>query len=185
MPRLPAHDLDSAPQAARPHLEKALSSLGFVPNLYAQLAEAPTTLEAYLTLNRLFEQGSLDARQRQLILLVTSVENGCGYCVPAHSVIAKQMAGVPAEVVAAVREGQPLSDARLEALRRFTLALLRHRGKVPDLELQAFLDAGHSQAQALEVVLGITIKTLSNYANRLAGTLAQPEFAAEAWTPRD
>ena len=39
-----------------------------------------------------------------------------------------------------------------------------------DGELQAFFDAGYNEQQALEVVLGVALATLCNYANNLART---------------
>ena len=39
-----------------------------------------------------------------------------------------------------------------------------------EAELSAFLDAGYTGAQALEVVLGLAVKVMSNYTNSIAGT---------------
>jgi alkylhydroperoxidase family enzyme len=47
---------------------------------------------------------------------------------------------------------------------------------VSDDELQAFLAAGYNQGQALEVVLGVSLATLCNYANNLAKTPINPEL---------
>lgn len=75
-----------------------------MPNLYAGLANAPAALEAYIALSGFFDKTSLSAIERQLVLLATSVDNGCEFCVAAHSMIAKKMVGVPESVVAAVLE---------------------------------------------------------------------------------
>ncbi|MGZ8908013.1 MAG: hypothetical protein ACXW1U_20100 [Methylobacter sp.] len=47
--------------------------------------------------------------------------------------------------------------------------------------LDNFLAAGYSQAQVLDVVLGVTMKTLSNYTNHLIDTPLDTAFQAEAW----
>jgi alkylhydroperoxidase family enzyme len=44
-----------------------------------------------------------------------------------------------------------------------------------------FLNAGFTPQQALEVVLGIGLKTLSNYTNHLADTPLDEAFAGRAW----
>jgi len=44
--------------------------------------------------------------------------------------------------------------------------------------MQSFLDAGYSKAQAFEVVLGIALKTMTNYCNHLAGAMAGDAIAA-------
>lgn len=176
------HTPDTAPAAARPLLEGAKAKLGFVPNLYAHLAEAPSALEAYFQLSAQFDKTSLSPVERQVVLLAASVENGCEFCVAAHSMVARKMAHAPDPVVDALRAGQPLPDARLQALASFTRAVVRQRGWVADAPLATFLAAGYTRQQSLEVVLGVAMKTLSNYANHLTGTETNPEFDAEAWS---
>ena len=46
--------------------------------------------------------------------------------------------------------------------------------------MQDFLAAGYSQANVLEVVLGVSLATLCNYANNLAQTPINPELQAFA-----
>ena len=57
----------------------------------------------------------------------------------------------------------------LEAVRRFTLAVLATSGAVDDDAMTAFLASGYTAANALEVVLGIGTYTMSTLANRLTG----------------
>ena len=73
---------------------------------------------------------------------------------------------------------QPTGDAKLDAVAIFAAAVIARRGAVDDAELQAFLAAGYNQQQALEVVLGISLATLCNFANSLAGTPVQSAVAA-------
>lgn len=175
------HTLESAPETARETLTGAKKALGFVPNLYGIMAEAPALLKAYTTLSRIFDETSFSPTERQVVLLTVSYENGCQYCVAAHSVIA-DLQKVPAEVVGAIRDGKSISDAKLEALRRFTSAVTRTRGWPSDDDTEAFLNAGYTTAQVLEVVLGVGVKTLSNYTNHITGTPLDSAFAAAAWS---
>ena len=180
MSDFPSHSLESAPAAARPHLEGAQQQYGMIPNLYARMAEAPALLQTYLQAAAAFADSSLDPVQQQVVLLTASRANGCGYCMGAHSVLA-DMAGVPAAVTDAIRDDTQIPDARLESLRQFTRQMVERRGWVGDEAVQAFLAAGHSHANVLDVVLGIGMKTLSNYTNHLAGTELDPAFAGRAW----
>lgn len=182
MKSFPAHSAKTAPEASRAMLEKAEQAMGFVPNLYAHLSEAPAALEAYFGLSAQFDKTSLTAIEPQVVLLAASIENGCEFCVAAHSMIAVKMAGVPAETVEALRaEGTP-EDPRLQALATFTRAVVTQRGRVPDADLASFFSAGFGPQQVLEVVLGVAMKTLSNYANHLSGTQTNPELSVFAWT---
>jgi uncharacterized peroxidase-related enzyme len=175
------HTIESAPAGSTQILEKAQKGLGFVPNLYGVLAESPALLEAYTSIGSTFDRSSFDATERQVVLLSVSLENGCDYCMAAHSTIAG-MQGVPEHVVEALRAGTPLADARLETLGQFTRQVVRERGRVSEQDVQAFLDAGFTRAQVFEVILGVGMKTLSNYANHIAHTPLDEAFEAQAWT---
>lgn len=174
------HTADSAPAGSRPLVEGAAKAFGFVPNLIGVLAESPAATEAYLTLNRLLGKTTLTQVEQQVVLITTSVRNGCSYCVAAHSVIADGLQA-PAGVVDALRVGQPLPDPRLEALRRYVLTLLETRGFVGEEGLSAFLGAGFTRAQALDVLVGVAMKTISNYTNHVADTPLDQQFAGRAW----
>ncbi|KZC21574.1 carboxymuconolactone decarboxylase, partial [Rhodanobacter denitrificans] len=111
---------DTAPGAARALLQGAQKQMGFVPNLYANLANAPAALEAYFGLSSQFDKTSFNPVERQVVLLTASVENGCEFCVAAHSMIARKMAKAPDDVVDALRNRTTVPDARLQALSSFT-----------------------------------------------------------------
>ena len=174
------HTAQTAPEASRPVLEGAAKAFGFVPNLHAVLAEAPAALEGYSALWDVFARSSLSPAEQQVVYLSANYENACRYCMAGHSVLAK-LAGLPAQAIEAVREGRPIEDAKLEALHRFTALVVRERGWVPEAEVEAFLAAGYGRQQLLEVVLGVAVKTLSNYTNHLAETPLDPFMAGTAW----
>ena len=178
--RISPLDPEHASDAGRQAMEKAREGLGFVPNLIRVMAHAPPAAEGYLALNGLLQETSFDAVEQQIVLLSVSYENGCDYCMAAHTGGLKQ-AGADDELIEAARSGEPLPDARLDALRAFTRAVVRERGWVPDEAVRDFLDSGFEQPQVLEVVLGVAMKTLSNYTNHIAGTPLDDELRPFAW----
>ncbi len=175
------HDASSAPEQSRPLLEAAQDGMGFIPNLYGHLAAAPSALEAYLDVSRHFESSSLSKIEQQIVLLAASVQNRCEFCVAAHSMLAEKVAQAPKEVIEALRRGGDIDDLRLSALAEFTRDVVVQRGWVADEALDRFAKAGYGPQQAVEVVLGVSLKTLSNYVNHLAGTQTNPELADYAW----
>lgn len=176
------HTQQTAPKPSAELLANAKKSYGFVPNLLGVFAESPATLKAYLAIGQIFDESSFSPTERQLVILAASRVNECRYCIAAHSVVAG-MQNVPANVIEAIRNDQPIADSRLEALRTFTTALVEKRGWVTDGDTAVFLEAGYTKAQVLEVVLGISFKTLSNYTNHIADTPLDDAFAPKAWTP--
>lgn len=174
---------ESAPEGARETLAKVQKNYGFMPNLLAGLAEAPAALHGYIALSDQFGKTSLSAAEQQVVLLATSVFNECQFCVAAHSYLARNVAKLDEASITALRSGGDLPDARLNALTQFARAVVGKRGWVNGPALDAFLAAGFSRAHVLEVILGVTTKTLSNYANHVLETPTNPQFAADAWQP--
>lgn len=175
------HSVENAPESARPLLEGAQKKLGFVPNLYRVMAAAPPLLEAYNQLGELWAKTSLSVVERQLVLLSVSFANECEYCMAAHSAIAA-MEKMPEDVRTALRSGAPLPDAKLEALRSYTLKVVQKRGWVDEADVKALLDAGYGQQTVLEVNLGVGYKTLSNYTNHVANTPVDEAFQPFEWS---
>jgi AhpD family alkylhydroperoxidase len=165
----PIHDEVSGPDASKPLLEQVKKNFGMIPNLERVMAESPTLLEGYVRLWELFDTTSLSPIERQVVYQTANFENQCEYCVPWHTRLS-QLAGMPENEIEALRQGAELADNKLEALRRFTKSLLLNRGKIAEVELKAFFAVGYSPQQALEVILGIAVKTMSNYTNSIAGT---------------
>lgn len=173
-------DVEAAPAAARNMLKAAHDKFGFVPNLLGVMANAPALLEGYLALSTIFDKTSLSPTERQIILLATSYDNGCDYCMAAHTAIAG-MQHVDQGVIQAMRENTPIGDAKMEALRSFARETSRSRGWPSAKAVSAFTAAGYSPTNALEVVLGVGMKTLSNYTNHFAETPLDKSFAPLKW----
>lgn len=157
----------TAPAQSREALQKIDNKEGFVPNIAGVLAGAPPVLQAFIALGELMEKTSFTPEEREVLFLTVSHFNGSPYCMAAHSTQAPQ-AGLTPGTVHALHTDEPLEDARLEALRQYTLGILANRGRPDDSRIHSFLAAGYKPAQALEILLAITLKTLTNYANRLA-----------------
>lgn len=175
------HTRDTAPEEAKDTLKAIEDKYGFVPNLFGKLAEAPQALDAYLAVNDLFEKTSLSETERQVVLIAASVYNQCEFCVSVHSFIAKNMAKTDPKIVEALRNGETLPDDKLNALAEFTRTVVHERGWAGDKAVERFLEAGYSQRQVLEVVLGVSLKTLSNYTNHITGTPLNEQFEDERW----
>jgi uncharacterized peroxidase-related enzyme len=174
------HTKDTAPEASRATLDVTAKKYGFVPNLYGVLAGSPTAVQAYAGINKALEQSALTPVEQQVVTLTVSATNDCAYCMGAHSTVA-QMVHMPEDVLAALREQRPLSDPKLNALRALVLSVLRHRGWVPEADLEHVVAAGYTQRHVLDVLTIVALKTLSNYVNHIAHTPLDPQFASHAW----
>jgi AhpD family alkylhydroperoxidase len=118
--------------------------------------------------------------EQEIVLLAISRANRCAYCVAAHSTVA-DVAKVPTEVTDALRAGDALPDARLDALATFTTTVVDKRGLPSRADVEAFLAAGFEERDILQVLLDLAVKTLSNYSNHLLHTPVDAVFADRAW----
>jgi len=184
MTKFTAHTIESAPDASRPILEGIKRSFGFVPNLFGVFAESPAALQGGLAIFEAFSKSSLSSAEQQLVMLAVSEANDCEYCVAAHSTIAKRMAKVNPALIDATRRREPLADAKLDALVTFTRKVVEQRGVVAEADVTAFLEAGYTKAQVVEVLLGVGMKTFNNYVDHIAHTPLNDQFKAEAWQPK-
>ena len=181
MTTFPRNSIESAPEAAKERLAGAEKAYGFLPGLYQVMADAPQLLDTYLYTHEAFSSTSFNDEELTVVWQAINVEHECHYCVPAHTGIAHSM-NVDAAISEALRNETPLANPKLEALRTFTLALVRGRGNVSQADYEAFYSVGYSSKQVLEIILGLSQKILSNYTNHVAQTTVDPAFAPFAWS---
>jgi uncharacterized peroxidase-related enzyme len=176
------HSIASAPDASKMALQQIEKRLGFLPNLFATLAESPVTLEGYLGLDGVLAKGTFSAAERQILEIAVSTANGCDYCTAAHSTFARSLRAPEDAIIAARGEGVT-TDLRLQALVHFTHAVVRERGHIGREELETFLDVGFTPPQALEIVAHVGLKTISNYIDGLAHVPLDAQFREHARQP--
>ena len=185
--QLTIHDSKTAPDASRDMLTKSQARYKFVPNLHGIMAGAPVMYEAYQAIGQIYAKSGMSVLERQVVLQSINFENECHYCLAAHSLIATAEK-MPPDILAALREGRPLNDAKLQALRVFAARMTRERGWLSPAEVQAFYDAGYGEATLLEVIVAVAYKVMSNYINHIAETPLDAAFQPYAWkrpTPLD
>ena len=175
------HGIDTAPVGSAEILNDLQRARGLVPNLHRILAESPAALEAYTTLWKIAEKTSFTPQERNIAYLAIIYENECTYCMAGHSNLSR-VAKVEVAAIAAVREGRPLADAKLEALRQFAAKLTRQRGVVGSPDVAAFKAAGYDNRAVLDVLVLAATKLISNYTNHIAQTPNDPFMHGEEWT---
>jgi uncharacterized peroxidase-related enzyme len=171
--------IETAPEGSKETLTNIQKGFGFIPNLMATFANSPAVLNGYMGMDAAWEKSSLTPKERQIILLATSVQNHCDYCKAAHSTILKGPMKVEAELVNAVRAGTTLSDAKLNALVKFTREVVAERGYASENTKSELLKQGYDEVQMIEVIVGVALKTVSNYMDHLNPVEIDAEFKAE------
>jgi uncharacterized peroxidase-related enzyme len=174
------HDTNTAPAPSADILNGVQKAWGFVPNLHRVLAQSPAALKAYSTLWGIAEKTSFTPQERNIVYLAIIYENECTYCMAGHTNLSR-MAKVEPEAISAVREGRPIADARLEALRQFAAKVTRNRGVVSEADVAAFKTAGYENRAMLDVLVLAATKLISNYTNHLAQTPLDAFMKGAEW----
>ncbi|GAA4048172.1 carboxymuconolactone decarboxylase family protein [Hymenobacter glaciei] len=179
------HTPDTAPEKSQEALQRVLNKFGIIPNQDKILAVAPSIYEAY---NHSFDlflgKSSLSLLEGQIVIMTASFENNSPYCMAVHT-WGMEMTKVPQDVIDSLRNGEPIKDSKLEALRSFTKDLLVCHGHVDESAIAAFIDAGYTQQNIVEVIGGLSAKMISNYINILAKTELDEVMKPYQWTHPD
>ncbi|NJM82306.1 MAG: carboxymuconolactone decarboxylase family protein [Tabrizicola sp.] len=183
MTRFDVHTVETAPEGSKSQLEATAKAWGFVPKLHGILAESPAALIGYDTLFGLVAQSTLTPVEQQVAYLAINVFHECEYCTMGHTYLARA-AGMDEAAVQALRGGEGLADARLNALAVFARKLVEQRGFVGDAAVDSFIAAGFTRANVLDVVTIAATKTISNYTNHITHTPKESFMSdpALSWT---
>lgn len=174
-------ETSNAPAASAEILNGVQRDWGFVPNLHRVLAESPAALEAYSTLWDIAQKTGFTTQERNIAYLAIIYENECTYCMAGHTNLSRA-AKVDPEMIAAIRENRPITDAKLEALRRFAATVTRQRGAVSEADVAAFKAAGYDNRAVLDLLVLAATKLISNYTNHLAQTPNDSFMKGAEWT---
>jgi uncharacterized peroxidase-related enzyme len=164
---LPVIDPANASPEAKVLLDAVKAKLGVVPNMMRMFAVNPAVLRAYLDFSSAIGSG-LGLKLNGKIALAVAQENGCDYCLAAHTLLGNK-AGITADDMMSARAGKG-ANAREAAAIKLALALVSKHGGVSADEVKAARDAGLSDADVLEVIAAVAINIFTNYANKAAAT---------------
>lgn len=170
MSRINVVDRTSATEEQAELFTVIQNKLGMVPNFLKVLANSPAALRAFLGLHTIAGEGVLDPKTRERIALAVAQENGCQYCVSAHTAIGRK-AGLDTAEIAANRSGTS-HDVRAGAALRFVGTLIENRGQVTNSELEELREAGYDDAEIVEIITHVGLNVLTN----LIGTVSRVEI---------
>jgi len=161
--------VDTAPAATQATLNAVGKALGVVPNLFRTVANSPAALKGYTGLSAASGEGTLSKQTLERIALAVAEMNGCGYCLSAHTYLARNVAKLDDVEISANRNGRS-NDIKADAAVRFAVQVAQARGHVLDADLTAVKAAGFSDGEVVEIVLAVALNTFTNYLNEVAET---------------
>src|SRR5579872_619189 len=149
-------------------LEGIKKNVGFLPNIFKLMAHAPNVLEGYLAFSGALGKGHLSPADREQIALTVAGYDHCQYCASAHTLMAKG-AGVSADEARNNLSGNA-DNARLDAMLKFCLQILKNKGNVSDEDMQSLREFGLGDGEIVEIVAVVCANIFTNYFNHVAET---------------
>ena len=180
MPTYPMPALASAPEKSKPALEQLQQAFGLIPNIAAVISNSPKLVTSLVGVFQQVHSSSLTEQEIQIVLLTDAVVNSCPYAVAFHTALALKQEVNPEET-GAIRARLVPKDHRFGALSTLAKTLIEKRGHLNEQELEAFLAAGFTKEQILEVVAVVAASTITNYAGTIADPPLEDQFQPFAW----
>jgi uncharacterized peroxidase-related enzyme len=142
-------------------------SLGVTPTMTKVMANSPALLQGYLDLSGALSKGTFSAAVRERLALAIAQDNGCSYCLSAHTYLATHVAKLDEDEIAAARKADS-GDAKVAALLAFATTVNQTRGGIDADDLTAVRRAGATDEEIAETIGHVALNVLTNFFNKAA-----------------
>jgi len=170
--RYPVPDVLDLPDDLRDTVLAIQEKTGFVPNVFLALAHRPDEMRAFFAYHEALmeKEGGLSKADREMIVVATSAENNCQYCVVAHGAILRIRAKNPliADQVAINYHKADLDD-RQRAILDFAVKMVHNSDAVNDADFAVLEDHGLDAEDIWDIA---SITALFGLSNRMANFLS-------------
>jgi alkylhydroperoxidase family enzyme len=183
MQTFPVHTIESAPEQSKPSLQMLQGVFGMIPNIVGAMSTSPILIGSLVGLFQKVHGGSFSEGQIQILLLTNAVTNGAAWAVAFHTALALKEGVEPADVQA-IRERQTPRNPQSAALSMLARALIEKRGRLDDLDVSRFLQAGFDKAHLLEVIAVVAASTITNYTGNITQPPVEAAFEPYAWSAK-
>jgi uncharacterized peroxidase-related enzyme len=186
--RFPVPPRDELPADLAERFDDVEQRSGFLPNIFPALAWRPDEARAFFAMHDSLmdkETPGLSKADRELIVVATSAENDCLYCVVAHGAVARVRSKDPylADQVAIDWRKAPLSP-RMHAVLSVATRLAVDPAGITAEDLSLLTEHGLTQDDVWDVGMITAFFALSNRLAHFAALQPNPEFFLMGRIPR-
>jgi len=161
-------DIKELPEDIRERILTVQEKAGFVPNVFLVLAHRPDEFRAFFAYHDALmeKESALTQAEREMIIVATSNDNNCLYCVVAHGAVLRIRAKDPliADQVAVNYRKADISD-RQKAMLDFAMKVSKDAGAIGDADFDTLRGHGFSDEDIWDIA-GIT--AFFGLSNRMA-----------------
>lgn len=170
--RYPVSEILDLPEDLKETVLQIQERTGFVPNVFITLSHRPDELRAFLAYHDALmeKEGGLTKADREMIVVATSAENNCQYCVVAHGAILRIRARSPlmADQVAINYRKADLDD-RQTAILDFAVKMVHNSHEVSDQDFEVLRSHGLDDEDIWDIA---AITAFFGMSNRMANFMS-------------
>ncbi len=172
-------DINELPADIRETILAVQEKAGFVPNVFLALAHRPDEFRAFFAYHdALLERDSgLSKAEMEMIIVATSNDNDCQYCVVAHGAILRIRAKNPliADQVA-VNYRKADINPRQKAMLDFAMTVANDSGSIGDAHFETLRGHGFSDEDIWDIAAITALFALSNRMANFTAMRPNDEF---------
>jgi uncharacterized peroxidase-related enzyme len=185
--RFSVPQLGDLPEDVRARILAVQEKSGFVPNVFLALARRPEEFRAFFAYHDALmdKDGGLTKAEREMIVVATSGDNHCQYCVVAHGAILRIRAKNPlvADQVAINYRKADITP-RQKAMLAFALKVARKSHEVEDEDLAKLRKHGFADEDVWDIAAIAAFFALSNRMANFTDMRPNDEFYLMGRTPK-
>jgi uncharacterized peroxidase-related enzyme len=179
--RFPVPDLAALPADLQKLFHDVSEKAGFVPNVFWALAHRPDELRAFWAYHEALmrRESSLSKGEREMIVVATSAENNCLYCVVAHGAILRiyEKSATIADAIATNYKKADITD-RQKAMLDFSIKTCNRSQDIDDDDFTILHQHGFSDDDIWDIAAITGLFALSNRMASLTSMRPNAEFYA-------
>ena len=185
--RYPVPKLNELPEDLRDRILAVQEKAGFVPNVFLALAHRPNECRAFFDYHDalMLRDGGLSKAEREMIVVSTSGENNCPYCVVAHGAILRIYAKDPlvADQVAINFRKADITE-RQKAMLAFAEKVAVNSAVLEESDYEALRSYGFDDEDIWDIGAIAAFFALSNRMANLTAMRPNDEFYLMGRLPR-
>ena len=178
--RFPVPDLNTLPPDLQQLLQKVSEKAGFIPNVFWVLAHRPEELRAFWAYHEslLRRKSGLTKGEREMIIVATSAENRCLYCVVAHGAILRiyeKSSQISDEIAINIKKAD-ITD-RQKAMLDFAIKICNCSQDICEDDFTRLYYHGFNDEDIWDIGAITALFALSNRMANLTSMMPNPEFS--------
>lgn len=177
--RYPIPDINDLPEDLKDRMLGVQEKAGFIPNVFFTLAHRPDEFRAFMAYHDavMESESGLTQADREMIIVVTSSDNSCQYCVVAHGAILRIRAKNPtiADQVAANYRKADITP-RQKAMLDFALKVSNSAEATEDADFETLREHGFSDEDIWDIAAVTSFFGLSNRMANFTSMRPNTEF---------